>query len=41
MKLHADAALSLNKRRLLAERVVLAQWTVSLNERTNLLGTYN
>jgi transposase InsO family protein len=29
MRLHANAALSLNKRRLLAERVVCAQWTVT------------
>ena len=29
MQLHANAALSLNKRRLLAERVVCAQWTVT------------
>jgi transposase InsO family protein len=29
MQLHANAALSLNKRRLLAERVVHAQWTVT------------
>src|SRR4051794_37256856 len=29
MQLHANAALSLNKRRVLAERVVLAQWTVT------------
>jgi len=29
MKLHANAALSLNKRRLLCERVVVEQWTLT------------
>jgi hypothetical protein len=29
MKLHANAALSLNKRRLLCQRVVEQQWTLA------------